>query len=105
MADLTTNLATVPGPINTYLASKMLAPVNPLLAPMSLEVKEDPAMLQPSLEPLSSLTKVLLQKEGVPPRVVESLTRLQEMEDASLRVHDGEDEETTLDEDEISATY
>ena len=64
---------------------------------MTLEVKDDPAMLQPSIEPLASLTRVLLQTEGVPPRVVESLIRLQEMEDASLRVHDAaEDEETPL---------
>jgi len=63
---------------------------------MTLEVKEDPAMLQPSLEPLSSMTRVLLQTDAVPPKVVESLIRLQKMEDASLGVHDAEDEETTL---------
>ena len=91
--DLTANIATVPGHSNTYDSSKMLAPLNPFLSPMTLEVKEDPAILQPSLEPLSSLTRVLLQNDLVPPRVVEGLIRLQEMEDASLRVHEEDDEE------------
>ena len=95
---MTANTATVPGPIHTFECSKMLTPLNPLLAPITLKVNEDPAMMQqPSLEPLSSLTRVLLQKEGMPPRVVEGLTRLQEMENASLKVHNDGEEEETLD--------
>ena len=60
---------------------------------------EDPAKLEPSIQPLSSLTRVLSQIDGLPSKVVEGLRQLQDMENSSLEEHQAE-EGTTNDLDE-----
>ena len=101
--DLTSNIATVPGPIHNFTTSKLLTPFNSLLAPMAIAVTEDAAVTEPSLQPLSHLTRVFSQKEGVPPRVVDAMRRLQRFEDSTLKTQVEEDDDTSggLDEEPV----